>query len=117
MSGAVSYHNGLAAEESVARLYKTKGHAIVAKRWRSPAGEIDLITRKDGNVIFVEVKKARDFATAAGRLGPRQIRRIYRSAEIFLDGEPDGVDSNARFDVALVDGCGEISVIENAICA
>ncbi len=117
MGGSLAYHSGLAAEESVARHYAATGHDIAARRWRSKAGEIDLITRKDGNVIFVEVKKSRDFDSAAMMLRPRQIARIYASAEAFLANEPNGLDSLARFDVALVNRYGEISIIENAICA
>ena len=117
MSGAISYQSGLAAEDSVARHYSQNGHKIAAKRWRSGAGEIDLIARKDGNVIFVEVKKSRSLSQAAHRLSARQIERIYQSASIFLEGEPAGQDSAARFDVALVDAKGRIELVENAICA
>ena len=117
MSGTVSYHSGLAAEQAVARLYQAQGHVIAAQRWRSSAGEIDLIARKNGQVVFIEVKKSRSRDRAALALSARQIARIYASAAIFLDGEPDGQDSNARFDVALVDGTGGISIVENAISA
>lgn len=117
MSGAASYYGGLAAEESVARRYQNTGHEVAARRWRSRAGEIDLIVRKDGNIIFVEVKKSRSLEKAAYRLGARQIERIYQSAAVFLDREPQGQNSNARFDVALVDGMGRIEVLENALCA
>ncbi len=114
MSGTVAFHGGMAAEEAVARHYERTGHEIAARRWRSPAGEIDLIARKDGGVVFVEVKRARDVARAAERLGPRQVGRILQAAEHFLAGEPAGADSPSRIDVALVDGTGRIEVIENA---
>ena len=117
MSGSVSYYSGLAVEDTVAQDYQKRGHEIVAKRWRSRAGEIDLIAKKDGNVIFVEVKKSNSFEAAAQMLSPHQIARIYCSASIYLDGEPKGQDSNARFDVALVNGQGVVSILENAICA
>ena len=115
MSGAVSYHSGLAAEESVARHYQGRGHDVAARRWRSEAGEIDLILRKGEEVIFVEVKKARSHAEAAWRLTRRQMRRLLDAANLFLGGEPRGLDSPARFDVALVDGAGRIDIIENAL--
>ncbi len=114
MSGAVSYYGGEAAEDAVARHYEETGHELAARRWRSPAGEIDLILRKDGEVVFVEVKRARDLAIAAERLGARQIGRILQAAEAFLGGEPGGTDTPSRIDVALVDGTGRIAVIENA---
>lgn len=117
MTGAVSYRAGEAAEDGVWQEYRRRGHDLVARRWRSGAGEIDLIARKDGVVVFVEVKRARDFAAAAARLGSRQMRRIARSAEAFLGGEPAGTDTPARLDVALVDGYGRIEIIENAYAA
>lgn len=81
MSGLVSYLSGKAAEEAVMQAYVDQGHRLVARRWRGPAGEIDLILEKDGEIIFVEVKKSRDFARAAESLGPRQIKRLVTSAE------------------------------------
>lgn len=117
MTGAVSYHSGLAAENAVACLYEKQGHQIACRRWKTVAGEVDLIARKGGNVIFIEVKKSLTFDRAAEMLSARQISRLFASAAIFLDGEPNGQNSEARFDVALVNGIGEISVLENALCA
>ena len=114
MSGARSYHAGLAAEAAVARHYETCGHPIAAQRWRSPAGEIDLIFRDGEAVIFVEVKQSRSHAEAAEHLSARQMARIYASASVFLGTEPHGQNTLSRFDVALVDGEGRVAVIENA---
>ena len=117
MSGAVSYHAGVAAEAAVARLYETGGTPITARRWRSEAGEIDLIARNGAEVIFIEVKQSRSHAEAALHLTGRQMARIYASASVFLGQEPAGQDTAARFDVALVDDAGRIEIIENAFAA
>jgi putative endonuclease len=117
MSGARSFHAGLAAEAAVARLYERRGRVITATRWRSAAGEIDLVARDGAEVIFIEVKQSRSHAEAAEHLSPRQMARIYASASAFLAGEPAGQDTPARFDVALVDGQGRIEIIENAFAA
>lgn len=114
MSGALAYQSGLAAEDAVARFYQAQGHQIAAKRWRSEAGEIDLIAKKGDSVVFIEVKKSKTLAGAAVALSERQIARIYSSAAVFLDTQPKGQDSDARFDVALVDGAGEIRIVQNA---
>ncbi|MFN3955841.1 MAG: YraN family protein [Pararhodobacter sp.] len=119
MSGAESYRAGQSAEAQVARHYAARGLVEVARRWRGRGGEIDLILRENlpagvGHV-FVEVKKSRDFARAAERLNARQIARLQRAAEEFLAGLPGGLALPARFDVALVDGQGQIHIIENAI--
>lgn len=117
LTGTERYHSGLAAEQAVERLYERKGHDIAARRWRGKGGEIDLIARQDGEVIFVEVKKSRSFARAAEGLRPRQIARLFDAASEFLCGEPGGQATICRFDVALVDGSGRIEIIENALMA
>jgi len=115
LAGAVGHRAGLAAETAVAAHYLRSGIAIAARRWRGSAGEIDLIGRDGGEIIFIEVKKSRSFARAAERLTQRQIARILGTASEFLAGEPGGQDSSVRFDVALVNSAGEIEVLENAL--
>lgn len=117
MSGARSYHAGLAAEDQVARLYERGGRAVCARRWRGSAGEIDLIARDGAEVIFIEVKQSRTHAMAAEHLTRRQMDRIYASASEFLAGEPAGQNTDVRFDVALVDSLGRIDIVENAFAA
>ena len=108
------YYAGLAAEDIVATDYATRDHVVAARRWRGQAGEIDLIAREGDTVVFVEVKKSRSFATAAARLGGRQMERIVASATEFLAGEPRGQLTDVRFDLAIVNGFGDLKVIENA---
>jgi len=117
VTGAVSFFDGMAAEDGVERSYVEEGHVIAERRWRCAAGEIDLIARKNGEVIFIEVKKARSFPEAAERLGRRQQSRIALAAEAFLGGEPAGTNTPSRFDVALVDQSGRVEIIENAFAA
>lgn len=117
MSGARSYHGGRAAEDSVAQFYARSGRSIAVRRWRGRSGEIDLIAREGDGVVFIEVKSSSTHARAAERLGARQQGRIYRAAAEFLEGEPKGSLTAARFDVALVDAMGRIEIIENAFAA
>ena len=117
MRGVVAWHRGMAAEETVARHYSETGREIAARRWRGLFGEIDLIAREGEEVVFIEVKSASTHARAAERLSRRQQLRIYGAAEEFLAGEPRGMLTISRFDVALVDASGRIEVIENAFAA
>jgi putative endonuclease len=113
--GQVAYHDGRAAEDRIERHYRDTGHSLVNRRWRGRSGEIDLVMRLGDEVIFVEVKKARDFDRAAERLQPRQIGRLQNAALEFLAGEPRGMDTDMRFDVALVNGHGGFRIVENAL--
>lgn len=114
MTGSVGYHAGRVAEDIVAFDYVRRNHGIAARRWRGQSGEIDLIARDGDTVVFVEVKKSRNFGAAAARLGRRQMDRILASAGEFLAGEPRGQLTDVRFDLAVVNAVGALSVIENA---
>ncbi len=115
MSGAVSYHAGLAAEGAVEAEYARRGLPVAARRWRGSGGEIDLVARDGAGLVFIEVKKARDFARAVERLTRRQAERIWAAASEFLAGEPLGQLTPVRLDLALVDGAGRVRVVENVI--
>lgn len=113
--GKTAYFAGVAAEEAVACVYSQRGHRLIAKRWRGKTGEIDLVFGSGPARIFVEVKKSRTFATAAVRVSAKQQRRIFSAAEEFLTKEPQGMLTESRFDVALVNARGEIDILENAL--
>ncbi len=113
--GRMAHASGAAAEDQVAQHYCRAGHVVAATRWRGRGGEIDLVIRDGAAVIFVEVKRARDIARAAERVTPRQVARLQAAAAEFLGMEPAGELTDARFDVALVDGTGRITVLENAL--
>ena len=78
------------------------GWRILARDWRCPVGEIDILARRGGVLAVIEVKQRRDFDTAVTAIAPRQRRRIARAAEVFLTGRPDLTDLAMRFDVMLV---------------
>lgn len=115
MSGSISYHAGLAAEDCVERHYRDRGHLVRARRWRGRGGEIDLVVEIGGETVFVEVKKSRSFAAAAARLSDRQIQRLLAAASEYAERLPGGQDAAMRFDLACVDGTGQVEIIENAI--
>jgi len=114
LSGATSYHAGLCAEDAVAQVYVRRGRRIVSRRWRGKGGEIDLIVQDGDALIFVEVKKSRSHGRAAQSLSRRQMDRISMAASEFLGTQPRGQLTDVRFDLATVNGTGEIAIIENA---
>lgn len=116
-TGKLAFETGMAAEGAVERAYARAGREIIARRWRGAGGEIDLVARDGAEVIFIEVKASATHAEAAAHLSRRQMGRIYTAASAFLAGEPLGQLTPARFDVALVNGRGEIEILENAFAA
>lgn len=98
----VAFRFGLSAESRAAAYLIAKGHRIVARRWRSPVGEVDIVARRRNTLIFVEVKARGALDDAAEAVLPRQQRRIIAAAEAWLASHPDDVNSDIRFDVVLV---------------
>ena len=74
----------------------------MARRWRSPVGEIDIVARRRTTLVVVEVKARGELDDAAEAILPRQQRRIIAAAEAWLASHPADVNSDIRFDVVLV---------------
>jgi putative endonuclease len=83
-------------------LLLAKGYWILARRWKSPVGEIDLIARRGRLLVFVEVKAREHFDDAAEAVTTRQQRRIIAAAEAWLARHPSGRPPEVRFDAVLV---------------
>ena len=98
----VAFAFGLSAESRAAAYLVAKGYRIVARRWRSPVGEIDIVARRRGVLIFVEVKARERLDDAAEAVIVPQQRRIIAAAEAWLATHPQHAESDMRFDVVLV---------------
>src|SRR5258707_83691 len=97
-----AFRLGLTAEMKAAALLLAKGYRIVARRWRSPVGEIDLVARRGRVLVFVEVKARGQFDDAAESVTPRQRRRIVAGANAWLARHQRDATRDIRFDVVLV---------------
>ena len=111
--GLVAYHDGLAAEDAVEAHYARSGQKVLARRWRGRSGEIDLVVEDGAGFIFVEVKKARTHGAAAESLSMRQLGRICRASEEYAAKVCPDRSVHMRIDLALVDGQGQIDILEN----
>jgi putative endonuclease len=98
----VAFRLGISAESRAAAFLIAKGFRILARRWRSPVGEIDIIAARRHLLIFVEVKARENFDDAAWSVTDRQRARIVAAAEAWLArlGQHDFKDM--RFDAVLV---------------
>lgn len=93
---------GMNAETWAVWSLRFKGYHILARRVRTPAGEIDIVARKGRTVVFVEVKARPDIATALSAVSDRQRTRIARAAAAYLAQHPYLIDADVRFDVIAV---------------
>jgi len=95
---------GRFAELAALVLLCAKGYRPVARRVRTPHGEIDLVVRRGETLVFVEVKARASLQAAAEAVSPRQRARIARGAGWWLAARPAFGHYTLRFDVVLVAG-------------
>ena len=79
-----------------------KGYRVVARRYRTKLGEIDLIARRGRTLVFVEVKARGDLETAIEAVTPRARARILAAADAFVARHPAYADHDRRFDIVAV---------------
>ncbi|WP_088346133.1 MULTISPECIES: YraN family protein [Rhodomicrobium] len=96
-----AYHRGLKAEADAENLLAGRGYEILSRRYRSPAGEIDLVAARGAHLAFVEVKARRSRDDAAWSVTPRQQRRIADAASYWLQSFPEYQDRDISFDAVL----------------
>ena len=97
-----AFRVGLSAESRAAAYLIAKGYRIVARRFRTPVGEIDIVARRRDVLVFAEVKARARLDDAAEAVTERGKRRIVAAAEAWLAAHPDDVNRNIRFDAVLV---------------
>jgi putative endonuclease len=98
----IAFRTGISAESRAAVLLIAKGFRILARRWKSPVGEIDIIARRRSLLVFVEVKARETLDDAAWSVTERQRSRIIAAAEAWLAQHADDRIRDIRFDAMLV---------------
>lgn len=97
-----AYRRGLFGETLAAWLYRAKFHRVLARRYKTPAGEIDLIVRRGRTIAFVEVKHRPTSEEALDAIGAVSRSRITRAAALWLAAHPDAAGFDLRFDLVIV---------------
>ncbi len=113
-------HSGAWAEDLVARYLSSRGAEILARNWRCREGELDIVARHTGILLFVEVRSRRNesFGSPLSTITARKRRRLAAAAARFLAELPEPED--CRFDAAGITGDPEsysLSYIEGAFDA
>src|SRR5262245_36803721 len=113
MTGARHLELGSAGEEAALAIYRERGFDLVARNWRCPIGEIDLVLRREALLVVCEVKTRRGSALGGPfeAVDARKQRKLRRLAQSFLASASVAYEV-VRFDVASVciDGAGRPAV-------
>jgi putative endonuclease len=106
---------GAQGEQRAASWYAARGYVVVARNWRCPDGELDLIVASPTELVFCEVKtRSSDrFGVPAEAVTAAKQRRLRRLAARFLAEAGGAGGRSLRFDVASVVGA-RVEVIEAA---
>ncbi|WGD52678.1 YraN family protein [Bradyrhizobium sp. CB1650] len=97
-----AFRTGISAESRAAAYLMAKGYRILAKRYRTPHGEIDIVARRRNLIAFVEVKARATLDDAAFAVTPRQQQRIIDAAQGWLGAHPEHAEFELRFDAMLI---------------
>ena len=96
------YRTGLAAEALCRLALRLKGYHILASRYRSPRGEIDIIAARGRTIALIEVKARATKVAAIEAISPRQRARLEAATQDFLARHPHLNAYHLRFDAMLV---------------
>jgi putative endonuclease len=97
-----AYRRGHQAEWLAVLLLRLKGYHLLARRLRTPVGEIDLVVRRGRRLAFVEVKRRKSRDEAAAAVTPHQQQRIRRAAAFWLARNGMKGVEDIGFDVILL---------------
>ena len=97
-----AFQTGLSAESRASVYLIAKGYRILARRFRTPYGEIDIVARRRGLLAFIEVKARATLDDAAYSVTPQQQQRIIAAAQAWLMAHPEHANFDMRFDVVLM---------------
>ncbi len=97
-----SYTKGVDAEALAAQILQRKGFRVLDRRYRTAAGELDLVMADRGSLAFVEVKRRSSRGAAGESITARQQMRMTGAAEIWLQEHPEYADRDITFDAVLI---------------
>ncbi|MEG9862312.1 MAG: YraN family protein [Parvularculales bacterium] len=97
-----AFLSGKRAERIAALWLTLKGYHVLARRHKTPVGEIDLIARRGRILTFVEVKYRATREQALEAITSHQQKRIARAAAYYIGGHPRLAHLAERFDAILV---------------
>jgi len=105
---------GRRAETLAVWYLRVKGYYILSRRYKTKAGEIDIIAVRGKIVAIVEVKQRETREAAEASLTTLAEKRISTAAEVFLSRTPSVQNKDMRFDLIFIIGRWRIFHIPDA---
>ncbi len=111
MSGHLTL--GKAGEDLAVKHLQEKGYFILHRNWRSGHKELDIVARKDEELVVVEVKTRRNnlYGNPEDAIDDRKIRKIVTATDAYMNRYR--VDLPVRFDIITIVGQEEPYQIEH----
>ena len=97
-----AHFTGLSAESRAAAYLIARGYRIVARRFRTPVGEIDIVARRRDTIVFVEVKARGLMDDALTAVTAAKRRRFSRAARVWLARHPWAATKTWRADAVFI---------------
>ena len=100
---------GKAGEDLAASILEDKGYTLIKRNFKCPAGEVDIIGKKDEELCFFEIKYWDSFSVdqLEYAIDRRKQLRIIRSSRHFIMKHKEYCGSKVRFDVLFLSRNGE----------
>ena len=103
-TAGLAFQAGKKGEDRAVQALESAGLSIIARNFRSAAGEIDIIALDKETLVFVEVKAWSAFGieNLAYSISPQKQRRIIETAKYFLSINRQYYGRAIRFDIVFV---------------
>lgn len=106
LRGTKARKRGLWAEALAVGYLRLKGYRVLERNWRSKLGEIDILVRKGGVLVLIEVKIRADAGLASGAVQWPQRHRLMRALGHYLKTRPELAGLDLRCDVVALGRLG-----------
>jgi putative endonuclease len=94
--------HGHRAETVALWFLRCKGYRLLERRYKTPAGEIDLVMQRGQTIAFIEVKARKTVDAGVMAVTPQQSRRIANAAGFYVSRHPKAAMQFQRFDIVAV---------------
>lgn len=97
-----AHARGKSAETLAALFLMAKGYRVLARRFKTPVGEIDVIARRGRRIAFVEVKQRPTIALCEASITEETRRRVRRAAGWWMGRHPELHEFEQGFDLVFM---------------